>query len=283
MSHPHDPYRRPEPIAGPQPSHDGREGEQGDGVAASTSGENANPDPQPSARKVAAVAAPISWERADGQIRNHAWAAPDPFAAAAERPAPPAPVLESDVRPLESDPNHASDPVDEPPAAAPSLVKSAPVIDSEQPAPMAFPDPVPAPVSQPSREQAPQQPEEPKQPWIAEPEPRPQESQPPREQLFQQQPPQEQPTAEPAGDDDEEALTIGRGKANSIVLDDMLVSRHHVRITADDEGLVLQDLGSRNGTYVNGERVDRVSLHEGDRLGIGATTFEVRDGWLVSV
>ncbi|MDE9365867.1 FHA domain-containing protein [Luteipulveratus sp. YIM 133132] len=81
----------------------------------------------------------------------------------------------------------------------------------------------------------------------------------------------------------EEALTIGRGRVNSIVLDDMLVSRQHVRITVDDEGLVLEDLGSRNGTFVNGRRIERTHLHEGDRIGIGASTFEVRDGWLVSI
>lgn len=80
-----------------------------------------------------------------------------------------------------------------------------------------------------------------------------------------------------------EALTIGRGRENSIVLDDMLVSRQHVRITADADGLVLEDLGSRNGTYVNGRRVERTHLSEGDRIGIGAATFEVRDGWLLNV
>ncbi|TWP35283.1 FHA domain-containing protein [Leekyejoonella antrihumi] len=87
-------------------------------------------------------------------------------------------------------------------------------------------------------------------------------------------------TEQPAADD---ALTIGRGRGNSILLDDMLVSRQHVRITADDEGLVLEDLGSRNGTFVNGRRVERTHLHEGDHIGVGASTFEVRDGWLVTI
>lgn len=90
-----------------------------------------------------------------------------------------------------------------------------------------------------------------------------------------------EPAAQEEPDDD--ALTIGRSRGNSIVLDDMLVSRQHVRITADDEGLVLEDLGSRNGTYVNGRRVERTHLTEGDRIGIGAATFEVRDGWLVTL
>lgn len=88
---------------------------------------------------------------------------------------------------------------------------------------------------------------------------------------------------EPAAEPEPEALTIGRGRENSIVLDDMLVSRHHVRITADADGLILEDLGSRNGTYVNGRRVERTHLSEGDRIGIGAATFEVRDGWLLNV
>lgn len=81
----------------------------------------------------------------------------------------------------------------------------------------------------------------------------------------------------------DDSLTIGRSRSNSIVLDDMLVSRRHVVITADEEGLLLRDLGSRNGTFVNARRVEQTHLHEGDRIGIGASTFEVRDGWLVSV
>ncbi|PWJ24399.1 FHA domain-containing protein [Branchiibius hedensis] len=88
------------------------------------------------------------------------------------------------------------------------------------------------------------------------------------------------PAPEPASDDD--SLTLGRARSNSIVLDDMLVSRHHARISADDQGLIIEDLGSRNGTFVNGRRVQTTRLHEGDRIGIGASTFEVRDGWLVS-
>ncbi|KYH45902.1 FHA domain-containing protein [Branchiibius sp. NY16-3462-2] len=90
----------------------------------------------------------------------------------------------------------------------------------------------------------------------------------------------ETPDAPEAPSDDN--LTLGRARSNSIVLDDMLVSRHHARISADDQGLIIEDLGSRNGTFINGRRVQTTRLHEGDRIGIGASTFEVRDGWLVS-
>lgn len=88
--------------------------------------------------------------------------------------------------------------------------------------------------------------------------------------------------AEPEPSNDDDSLGLGRARSNSIVLDDMLVSRHHARISADDQGLIIEDLGSRNGTFVNGRRVQTTRLHEGDRIGIGASTFEVRDGWLVS-
>lgn len=88
--------------------------------------------------------------------------------------------------------------------------------------------------------------------------------------------------AEPEPSNDDDSLSLGRARSNSIVLDDMLVSRHHARISADDQGLIIEDLGSRNGTFVNGRRVQTTRLHEGDRIGIGASTFEVRDGWLVS-
>lgn len=91
------------------------------------------------------------------------------------------------------------------------------------------------------------------------------------------------PEPEPEQEPTDESLTIGRGRDNAMVLDDMLVSRQHVRISVDDEGLVIEDLGSRNGTFVNGRRIERTHLNEGDRIGIGASTFEVRDGWLVAI
>lgn len=147
------------------------------------------------------------------------------------------------------------------------------------PAPPAAPERPAAPPEQQAapRQHTPVPPPQPQAPAAAPPQPAPQAAA------------AEAPTASsPAvgGNDDQatdDALTIGRGRGNSIVLDDMLVSRQHVRITADDEGLVLEDLGSRNGTFVNGRRVERTHLHEGDHIGVGASTFEVRDGWLVTI
>ena len=63
--------------------------------------------------------------------------------------------------------------------------------------------------------------------------------------------------------------TIGRSTAADFVVDAALVSRVHCRVAAGAAGLEVLDLGSTNGTYVNGERVTRLALRQGDRLGIG--------------
>ncbi len=68
-----------------------------------------------------------------------------------------------------------------------------------------------------------------------------------------------------------EQTKIGRSGDNDLVLWHMpLVSRHHARIFEYAGGLYLEDLGSSNGTFVNGHRIDRpVHLEEFDRICIG--------------
>ncbi len=70
---------------------------------------------------------------------------------------------------------------------------------------------------------------------------------------------------------------IGRGSECEIAIDDALLSRRHVRISmnAGAGTLVLQDLGSANGTYVNGVRVGDTTLMPGDELRIGSRRFIV--------
>ncbi len=63
--------------------------------------------------------------------------------------------------------------------------------------------------------------------------------------------------------------TAGRSEDADIFLGDVTVSRDHVRFIADDTGLRLEDLGSTNGTYVNGERADTAQLEPGDEIIIG--------------
>ena len=67
-------------------------------------------------------------------------------------------------------------------------------------------------------------------------------------------------------------LQIGRGTSCDIVLADLAVSRRHARIHWQDEELVLEDLGSSGGTYVNGARVERCSLEPGDLVRFGRKT-----------
>ena len=76
-------------------------------------------------------------------------------------------------------------------------------------------------------------------------------------------------------------LTIGRGIENGIVLDDLLVSRAHARAVLHGEGFDIQDLGSRNGTFVNGAPVTDAYLGPKDLLTIGHSRFNVIDRCLV--
>ena len=69
--------------------------------------------------------------------------------------------------------------------------------------------------------------------------------------------------------------TIGRASGADFIVDAGMVSRVHCRLSADAVGVEVIDLDSTNGTYVNGLRVERALLKNGDQLGIGRVTFEV--------
>jgi pSer/pThr/pTyr-binding forkhead associated (FHA) protein len=69
--------------------------------------------------------------------------------------------------------------------------------------------------------------------------------------------------------------TIGRATRADFVVDAALVSRLHCRLTAGATELEVVDLDSTNGTYVNGERVERAALKTGDRLGVGRVELAV--------
>jgi hypothetical protein len=78
----------------------------------------------------------------------------------------------------------------------------------------------------------------------------------------------------------EEITTLGSLDGNSIVLQDPAVSRKHAGIRRDVQGWELADLGSLNGVYVNGERVAKHRLREGDvvRVGQSEAVFELPAG-----
>jgi FHA domain/von Willebrand factor type A domain len=71
-------------------------------------------------------------------------------------------------------------------------------------------------------------------------------------------------------------ISLGRARANDVVLDDVAVSSQHCRIRPEGDRFVLQDLESTNGTRVNDRRVKKHVLAEGDVIQIGETRLEFR-------
>jgi pSer/pThr/pTyr-binding forkhead associated (FHA) protein len=74
---------------------------------------------------------------------------------------------------------------------------------------------------------------------------------------------------------DGSGLTIGRAADNELVLADGRVSRHHSRIVGRRGTLVYTDLGSTNGSRVNGVPVGELVLGAGDRIEVGDTVIVV--------
>ncbi|MBN1564206.1 MAG: FHA domain-containing protein [Anaerolineae bacterium] len=67
-------------------------------------------------------------------------------------------------------------------------------------------------------------------------------------------------------------ITLGRDITNDIVINDPEVSRHHCRLTQGGGGFTIEDLGSTNGTFLNGQRLTGARpLSHGDMLGLGET------------
>lgn len=69
--------------------------------------------------------------------------------------------------------------------------------------------------------------------------------------------------------------TVGRATRADFIVDAPLVSRLHCRLSAGAVELEVVDLESRNGTFVNGERVTRAVLKRGDRLGVGRVEMTI--------
>jgi predicted component of type VI protein secretion system len=76
---------------------------------------------------------------------------------------------------------------------------------------------------------------------------------------------------------DAEEVSIGRSPDNGIVIDNPAVSHYHARVFHEEDRLMLEDFGSLNGTFVNGQRVQMVTLKAGDSVGIGKHTILVAD------
>lgn len=66
-----------------------------------------------------------------------------------------------------------------------------------------------------------------------------------------------------------QCVTIGRHQSNDIIIDNLAVSGYHARIDAKDGVFILSDLKSKNGTYINNERITERPLHQKDHICIG--------------
>lgn len=72
--------------------------------------------------------------------------------------------------------------------------------------------------------------------------------------------------------------TAGREAHSDIFLADITVSRSHCKFVVDGNGLWVEDMGSTNGTYVNGRRRDKIALEPGDEVIIGKFHLIVAQG-----
>jgi pSer/pThr/pTyr-binding forkhead associated (FHA) protein len=73
-------------------------------------------------------------------------------------------------------------------------------------------------------------------------------------------------------------IIVGRSSDLDMVLVEDMVSRKHARINLQPDGIWIEDLGSTNGTFVNGEKIKRARLKEGDRILIGTSILKVIAG-----
>ena len=72
-------------------------------------------------------------------------------------------------------------------------------------------------------------------------------------------------------------LTVGRAPTSDLVLDDPVVSSAHARLVTRGQAVVVEDLGSTNGTFVNEKRVAEAQLWPGARLRVGETVFRYEE------
>jgi chromosome segregation ATPase len=71
-------------------------------------------------------------------------------------------------------------------------------------------------------------------------------------------------------------LTIGRTAENDIALHSKMVSRHHARLLIGPTGIIVEDAGSTNGCFVNGEQVRQHLMHDSDVLELGDLRYRLR-------
>ncbi|MFV9505306.1 MAG: FhaA domain-containing protein [Oscillochloridaceae bacterium umkhey_bin13] len=73
------------------------------------------------------------------------------------------------------------------------------------------------------------------------------------------------------------AVSIGRGLGNDIILEDARVSRHHAQLRYRQRRFWLADLGSTNGTFLNGQPITESALRDGDLISLGGLELTFRE------
>ena len=70
------------------------------------------------------------------------------------------------------------------------------------------------------------------------------------------------------------SISLGRSLTNDIILSDVGISRSHARLDCGSQGVTIADLGSSNGTWINGKRVEQATLKSGDTIAIGSQNLQ---------
>jgi hypothetical protein len=73
-----------------------------------------------------------------------------------------------------------------------------------------------------------------------------------------------------------EQISIGRSEENAVIIEDPNVSRQHALVEKRDGRFIIRDLESTNGTFVDGSRIEKQVLHNGDTITIGTTKLQFR-------
>jgi len=71
------------------------------------------------------------------------------------------------------------------------------------------------------------------------------------------------------------AISIGRAEDNDLHIKDKTVSAHHARIFTYLNASYIEDLGSKNGTFLNGKRIQKHTVHAGDVIKVGRLELKI--------
>jgi ABC-type multidrug transport system ATPase subunit len=83
--------------------------------------------------------------------------------------------------------------------------------------------------------------------------------------------------------DQKQILSIGRAEENDIKIDGLQISNHHARLTKTNNGISVEDLGSTNGTYLNGKRISKSVITPNDAIQIGSYQLKISQSGKIGI